>query len=84
MECDQESASVTTQFFPKSNSVHYYALTMGTLRKIHGLEAFLSLYNYYEGVQESIVILNGTIFRVQTMDFGNIKFYCLIITPIES
>ena len=28
MECDPESASVTSKFFPKSNSVHYYALTM--------------------------------------------------------
>ena len=42
MECDPESASVTI-FFPKSNSVHYYALTMhGTLRKIRGLEGFIS------------------------------------------
>ena len=28
MECDPESTSVTSKFFPKSNSVHYYALTM--------------------------------------------------------
>ena len=28
MECDPESTLVTIQFFPKSNSVHYYALTV--------------------------------------------------------
>ena len=28
MECDPESTSVTIKFFPKSNSVHHYALTM--------------------------------------------------------
>ena len=28
MECDPESTSVTIKFFPKSDSVHYYALTM--------------------------------------------------------
>ena len=28
MKCDPESTSVTIKFFPKSNSVHYYALTM--------------------------------------------------------
>ena len=28
MECDPESTSVTINFFPESNSVHYYELTM--------------------------------------------------------
>ena len=28
MECDPKSTSVTSKFFPKSNSVHYDALTM--------------------------------------------------------
>ena len=28
MECDPESTSVNIQFFPKSNSIHYYALTV--------------------------------------------------------
>ena len=36
------------------------------------------------GVQENIVILNVTIFCVQTKVFGNIKFCCLIITPFVS
>ena len=27
MKCDPESTLVTIKFFPKSNSVHYYALT---------------------------------------------------------
>ena len=33
-----------------------------------------------QGVQENIVILNVTIFCIQTKVFGNIKFCCLIIT----
>ena len=28
MECNPESTSLTMKFFPKSSSVHYYALTM--------------------------------------------------------
>ena len=28
IECDPESTSVTINFFAKSNSVHYYALTI--------------------------------------------------------
>ena len=40
LECDPESTSVTINFFPKSNSVHYNALTM-ELKKICGLEAFI-------------------------------------------
>ena len=28
MECDPESTSMTTKFFPKSNSVHYDAMNM--------------------------------------------------------
>ena len=39
MECDPESTSVTNIFFPKSNSVRTYS---GTLRKICGLEVFIS------------------------------------------
>ena len=38
----------------------------------------------YQGVQEDIVILNVTIFCVQTKAFGNIKFCCLIITSFVS
>ena len=42
----------------------------------------------YQGVQESIVIVNVTNFCVQIfylfMVFGNIKFCCLIITPFVS
>ena len=38
----------------------------------------------YQGIQENIVILNVTIFCVQTKVFGNIKFCCLIITPFVS
>ena len=38
----------------------------------------------YQGVQENIVILNVTIFCVQTKVFGNIKFCCLNITPLVS
>ena len=36
---------------------------------------------FYQGVQENIVILNVTIFCVQTKVSGNIKFCCPIITP---
>ena len=28
MECDPESSSVTSEFFTKTNSVHYYTLAM--------------------------------------------------------
>ena len=38
----------------------------------------------YKGVQENIVILNVTIICVQTKVFGDIKFYCLIITSFVS
>ena len=38
----------------------------------------------YKGVQESIVILNVTIFSVQAKVFDDIKFCCLIITPFVS
>ena len=81
MECDPESTSVTINFFPKSNSVHYYAPVHGTLRKICGLEAFIQNY-LPKSVQENIVILNFTIFCVRTNVFGSIKFCCLIITPL--
>ena len=54
----------------------------GTLRKICGLESFKKII--YQGVQENIVILNVTTFCFQTKVFGNIKFYCLIITPFVS
>ena len=37
-----------------------------------------------QGVQENIVILNVTIFCVQTEAFGNIKFCSLIVTPFVS
>ena len=37
-----------------------------------------------QGVQENIVILNVTIFCVQTKVSGNIKFCCLITTPSVS
>ena len=37
-----------------------------------------------QGVQENIVILNVTIFYVQTNIFGNIKFCCLIIASFVS
>ena len=40
------------------------------------------LYKFiHQGVQENIVILNVTIFCVQTKVFGNIKFRCPIVTP---
>ena len=38
----------------------------------------------YEDAQENIVILNVTFFCVQTKHFDNIKFFCRIITPVES
>ena len=63
MECDPESTSVTIKFFfPKSNSVHYYAQTMELSEKS---VAWKRLYEIiYQGVQENIVILNVTIFCV--------------------
>ena len=71
---DPESTSVTSNFFPKSNSVHYYTLAMELCEKSV----------VCQGVHENIVILNVTIFCVQTKAFGNIKFCCLIITPFVS
>ena len=38
----------------------------------------------YQGVQENVVILNVTIFCVQTKVFSNTKFCCLLITPCVS
>ena len=38
----------------------------------------------YQGVQENIVILNATIFCLQTKVFGNIKFCYLVITHLVS
>ena len=38
----------------------------------------------YEGVQENIIILNVTIFCVQSKECCNIKFYCEIITSFDS
>ena len=55
MECDPESTSVTSKFFSKSNSVHYYALTMEVREKS---VVWKHLYKIiYQGVQENIVIL---------------------------
>ena len=82
MECDPESTSVTSNFSPKSNSVHYCALTMELSEKS---VVWRRLYQIiYQGVQENFVILNVTIFCVQTKVFGNIKLCCLIITPFVS
>ena len=82
MECDPESASVTCNFFPKSNSVHYYALTMELREKSVVWKRLYIII--YQGVQENIVILNVAFFCVQTKVFGDIKFCCLIITPFVS
>ena len=80
MECDPESTSVTIKFFPKSNSVHYYALTIEILEKSVVWKLLYKII--YRSVQENIVILNAIIFCVQTKIFGNIKFCCLVITPL--
>ena len=79
MECDPESTSVASKFFPKSNSVHYYVLTM---EKSVVWKRLLKII--YQGVQENIVILNAAICCVQTKVFANIKFCCLFITPFVS
>ena len=82
IECDAESASVTINFFPKSNLVHYYALTMELWENS---VVWKSLYKIvYQNVQENIIILNVTNVCVQTKVFDNIKFCCLIITPFVS
>ena len=82
MECDPESTSVTIKFFSKSNSAHYYALTMELWEKS---VVWKRLYKIiYPSFEENIVILNVTIFCVQTKVFGNIRFCCLIITPFVS
>ena len=77
MECDPASTSVAIQFFPKSKSVHYYALTKELLEKS---VVWKRLYKtIYQGSQENVVILN-----VQTKVLGNIKFCCPIISPFVS
>ena len=83
IEGDPESTSVATvSFFPASNSVHYYALTMELSEKS---VIWKRLYIIIcQCVQENIVILNVTNFCVQTKVFGNIQFCCLIITPFVS
>ena len=82
MEPDPESNSVNITFFPQIQISKLLRTDQGTLRKICGLK---SLYKtIYQGVQENIVILNVTIFCVETRLFGNIKFCCLIITPFVS
>ena len=69
MEFDPESTTVTSNFSPKSNSVHYYALTMELyLRRCSRKYRNSECYN----------------FCIQTKVFGNIKFCCLIITPFVS
>ena len=81
-EFDPESTSVTSRFFPKSNLVHYYTLTMKLSEKSM---VWKRLYKIIcQGVQENIVILNVTVFCVQAKVFGDIKFCCLIITPFVS
>ena len=82
IECDPESASVTLKFFPKSNSVHYYALIMELGEKSVVLKRLYKIIK--QGAQENIVILNVTISCVQTKAFCNIKFCCLIISPFVS
>ena len=77
MECDPESASVTTKVFLKSNSVHYYALTIELWEKSMVWKRLYKII--YQSVQENIVILNVTIFCVNNKVFGNIKFCRLII-----
>ena len=84
MECDPESTSVTAKFFPESNSVDYYALTVEFSEKS---VVWKRLYKIiHQGVQENIVILNVTIFCFETKVFGNIKFvvqllYLLCVKP---
>ena len=82
MEYNPESTLVTIKFFPKSNSVHYYVLALELREKSVVRKCLYKII--YQGVQENIVILNVTIFCVQTKVFGNIKFCCLIITPFVS
>ena len=60
MECDPESTALTSKFFPKSNSAHYYALTMKLREKSVIWKRVYKII--YQGVQENIVILNVTIF----------------------
>ena len=79
MECDPESTSVTAKFFPESNSVDYYALTVEFSEKS---VVWNRLYKIiHQGVQEIIVILNVTIFCVETKVFGNIKFVVQLLLP---
>ena len=58
--CDPESTLVTIKFFQKSNSVHYYTLTMELCKKYVVWKHVYKII--YQGVQENIIILNVTIF----------------------
>ena len=77
IECDREST-----FF---QNLTQYIITHWPWNFEKKSVAWKRLYKIiYQGVQENIVILNVTIFSVQTKVFGNIKFCCLIITPFVS
>ena len=74
MEYGPESASVTITFFPKSNSVHYYVLTMELWEKS---VVWMYLYKIiYQGVQENIVILNVTIFVFNQILLSKYYTFC--------
>ena len=83
MECDPESTSVTSKFFPKSIIIVTLLPTdHGTFQKNLVWKRLYKII--YQGVQENIVILDVTISCVQTKVFANIKFCRLIITPFVS
>ena len=65
MECDPESTLVTIQFFPKSNSVHYNALTMELRENLWSGSIYIKLSN--KVLKKITVILNVTTFCAQTM-----------------
>ena len=82
MECDPESTSVTIKVF---QNLTQYIITHWPWNFQKNNVVWKRLYKTFcQGVQENIVILNVTIFCVQTKVFGNIKFCCLIITPFVS
>ena len=80
-ECHPKSTLITINFFPKSYSVYYYALTMELEKNLWSGSVYIKL-----STKENIVILNVILkfFCVQTKVFGKIKFCCLIITPFVS
>ena len=80
MECDPESTSVTIKFF--FQNLTQYIIT----HRSWNFEKNLWSESVYIKLSAKVfkrisLILNDTIFCVQTEVFGNIKLCCLIITP---